>query len=534
MSLATISGAAGWTAVVVGAVVLLGWLLDIDWLKSFVPGLLTMKPNTALCFVTLGSALLLSGGGRRARRAADALAVFVVAIAGATLAQYVLGVDLGLDQVLFREPAGAVGTVTPARMSPITAVCFLLLAVSLLLARLPPLTWVASTLNAFTLILATINILDVIYQADAPTFLAGYTQMALNTAITFVVLTVGLLARRGDGGPLAILSGNRMESVLSRRLVVASVVIPIVVGWLRLQGQNAGLYDTAYGLALTTLATIALLIAVVSYSARQVAVAVGARDEAEAELRSLTTELSRSNEELQQFASVASHDLQEPLRKILAFGDRLQTQFSELLGPTGSDYVERMRKAARRMQTLINGLLDYSRIPTTPPEPVPVDLTRLVKAVAGDLESAIEDTGAELKVGRLPTLDADRVQMRQLFQNLLANALKYRHPDRPPRVEVHAELDRPTPSDEAQRRRVWRISVRDNGIGFDDKYVDRIFAPFQRLHSRAEYEGSGIGLAVCRKIVERHEGAITAHSRPGVGSTFVVTLPAREREGAAL
>ena len=185
-----------------------------------------------------------------------------------------------------------------------------------------------------------------------------------------------------------------------------------------------------------------------------------------------------------------------------------------------------MRNAAHRMQRLINDLLEYSRVSIRPREDVPVDLRRVVNGVVGDLESSIEPSCATVDIGPLPKVMADPLQMRQLFQNLLANAIKYRDPGRAPAVTVRAEPVQTDVAGSSPDSASWRISVADNGIGFDERYLDRIFAPFQRLHSRAEYEGSGIGLAICRKIVERLGGTITAHSRPGDGSTFVVTLPA--------
>ncbi|HMD50325.1 MAG TPA: ATP-binding protein, partial [Bryobacteraceae bacterium] len=231
---------------------------------------------------------------------------------------------------------------------------------------------------------------------------------------------------------------------------------------------------------------------------------------------------ARSNGELEQFAYVASHDLQEPLRKIQAFGDRLKTKFSDGLPNEGKDYLERMQNAAYRMQTLINDLLTLSRVATQTRPFVDVDLSETAWLVQCDLESRIEQLGGSVEVGALPVIAADRVQMSQLLQNLIGNGLKFHKPDVPPRVTVRSAKVR-DPNGAAED--VCRISVEDNGIGFDEKYCDRIFQVFQRLHGRNEYEGTGIGLAICRKIVERHGGTITAHSTPGTGSQFVITLP---------
>jgi signal transduction histidine kinase len=247
------------------------------------------------------------------------------------------------------------------------------------------------------------------------------------------------------------------------------------------------------------------------------------RQEANDALTALATRLEQSNRELQDFASVASHDLQEPLRKIQQFGDRLRTRFAAPLGDEGRDYVARMHAAAARMQTLINDLLAFSRVTTKAQPFAPVDLGQVVSEVLMDLETRIETTGGKVDVDPLPTIDADPVQMRQLFQNLIANALKFHRPAVPPVVRITSA---PPDAHNGSPPASYEIRVTDNGIGFDEKYLDRIFNVFQRLHGRGTYEGTGIGLAVCRKIVERHGGTITAHSRENEGSAFVVTLPA--------
>jgi PAS domain S-box-containing protein len=241
----------------------------------------------------------------------------------------------------------------------------------------------------------------------------------------------------------------------------------------------------------------------------------------EEELRAFTVKLQQSNRELEDFAYVASHDLQEPLRKIQAFGDRLKARYAEALTNEGIDYLNRMQSAAGRMQSLINDLLVFSRITTKAQPFAPVDLDVIAREVVHDLEVRIHQSGGEVVVGELPTIDADAMQMRQLLQNLVGNGLKFHKPDVPPRVEVSASAN-----GNAQ------IVVADNGIGFDEKYADRIFTMFERLHGRAAYEGTGIGLAICRKIAQRHGGDIRAYSSPGEGARFVVTLPVRQGSGS--
>lgn len=243
------------------------------------------------------------------------------------------------------------------------------------------------------------------------------------------------------------------------------------------------------------------------------------------------TELARSNAELEQFAFVASHDLQEPLRKIQAFGDRLKAKCDAANLQDGRDYLDRMQSAAARMQTLIFDLLTFSRVISRTEPFTPIALNQVVRDILSDLEVRIEKTGGKVEVGELPTVEGDSTQLRQLLQNLIGNALKFHAPGKPPVVKVNSRL-LPTPpafakADGTSEQPAQRceITVADNGIGFDEKYLDKIFAVFQRLHGRQEYEGTGIGLAVCRRIVERHNGSITAQSKPGEGATFIITLP---------
>ncbi|HSI87914.1 MAG TPA: CHASE3 domain-containing protein [Pyrinomonadaceae bacterium] len=246
-----------------------------------------------------------------------------------------------------------------------------------------------------------------------------------------------------------------------------------------------------------------------------------------AELNSANTELERSNRELQDFAYVASHDLQEPLRKIQAFGDRLRSLQGPKFDERGLDYLNRMQSAAGRMHTLINDLLTFSRVTTKAQPFVQTDLRQVCEAVIDDLETLIQSTGGRVEIGQLPVIDADPLQMRQLFQNLIANALKFHRDGVEPVVIIKSEpsTERAHNGEGTPDRQMARITVEDNGIGFDEKYLDRIFTPFQRLHGRGQYEGTGIGLAVCRKIVERHGGSLTATSVPGKGSTFIATVP---------
>jgi len=252
----------------------------------------------------------------------------------------------------------------------------------------------------------------------------------------------------------------------------------------------------------------------------------GGGEKAEKLFQHYARELERSNQELRDFASIASHDLQEPLRKIMGFSSRLKKDCAGSLDARGKDYLERLERSTRQMQQFIDDLLQYSRVTAKPPLPQRVDLNEVVADVLSLLEGRIERTGARVQVDPLPTIFADRVQMRQLFQNLVANALKFHKAGEPPVVSLrHRPLE----------NHRHEIRVEDQGVGFNEQHLERIFQPFERLHGRSEFEGTGMGLAICRKIVERHGGVLTATSIPQKGATFIITLPEKQdSRGASL
>ena len=248
--------------------------------------------------------------------------------------------------------------------------------------------------------------------------------------------------------------------------------------------------------------------------------------EAKEALERHARDLARSNEELEQFAYVASHDLQEPLRKIRAFGALLADEKRENIDDEGQQYIDFMTDAAARMQTLVSDLLALSRVTTAAQPFEDLALTEVFDTVLSDLSVALEEADGRVEVDAAPTVEADRTQMEQLFRNLVGNGLKFRRPGVAPRVTVRmAEQAQPLVATPGP---AYTIVVTDNGIGFEPSLGSKLFQPFKRLHARHQYEGAGIGLAICEKIVLRHHGRITASGRPDDGATFTVTLPRRQ------
>lgn len=241
----------------------------------------------------------------------------------------------------------------------------------------------------------------------------------------------------------------------------------------------------------------------------------------------LMADLGRSNRDLEQFAFAASHDLQAPLRKVQAFGDLLKAKFGEALGAEGGDYLDRMCASAARMELLIQDLLEFSRVATRTRPLTRVSLTSIAQAALENLSARIEESAGVVEIGELPAIDGDRAQLERMLQNLISNGLKFHKPGVPPRVTVSAELIPEAASMDTSGPVDMRceLSVRDEGIGLDPAHAERVFGVFQRLHGRDDYPGTGIGLALCRKIAERHRGSIRVESKEGAGATFVVRLP---------
>jgi PAS domain S-box-containing protein len=246
---------------------------------------------------------------------------------------------------------------------------------------------------------------------------------------------------------------------------------------------------------------------------------VSERQRAQERLRHYAEELQRSNLELQQFAYVASHDLQEPLRAVSTFCEMLQRRYQGKFDAEADQWLSFVVTGARRMQTLVQDLLAYSRLESRRQAMAPVACGEIVQKVVTNLRSAVDEAGAQVTWDELPTVEGDASQLAQLFQNLIGNAIKF-HSQAPPAVHISAALE----------DGMWRFAVRDNGIGIDPKYQERIFEIFKRLHTSDRYPGTGIGLAICRKVVQRHGGRIWVESQPGQGGTFYFTI---QRAGEA-
>jgi PAS domain S-box-containing protein len=239
----------------------------------------------------------------------------------------------------------------------------------------------------------------------------------------------------------------------------------------------------------------------------------------EQKVKERTADLERSNYELLQFASVASHDLKEPLRKISIFGRMLKDKLEGTVDATSERHMNTIVHSAGRMSGLIDDLLSFSRLSQTSIQFAPVDLNQLLNDIVDDLEIPITEKRATITIGKLPIINGIAIQLGQVFQNLIANSLKFVNPDRPPLINIHSEQLM------QDGQSFCRIVYTDNGIGFKQEYADKIFEIFQRLHTKDKYEGTGVGLAIVKKIVSLHNGTVSAKGTEGEGAVFEITLP---------
>jgi signal transduction histidine kinase len=492
-----------------GAVVLVGWAFDVPVLKSVVPGLATMKPNSALCFVLAGVGLglrVVPHDRVTGRRIAQLCGALVLLIGVATLAEYFFHVDLGIDASLFREPP-PLGSPYPERMSEMTALSFACSGGALLSLdsrHAPAATGILALVVALVSLTALVGYA---YGVRALYAVDPFSSVALHTAFGLAALAIGILCARPDRGMVAVFVGDTAGGAMARRLVPVALALPLALGWLQLEGERAGVYPAAFGTGWFAVSNVVILIAAILLYADSVS-------RLDAKRRYAEQELKRSNEELERFAYVASHDLQEPLRMVASYVQLLAKRYKGKLDRDADEFIDFAVDGAVRMKALIEDLLAVSRVGTRGAPLIPTDANAVLERAIVSLRLAIDEAGASVTSDRLPVVAADAGQLEHVFLNLISNALKFRGVAAP-HVQVSAEA----------RDGQWVFRVQDNGIGIEPQYFDRIFLLFQRLHAKTQYPGTGLGLAIAKKVVERHGGRIWVESEPGRGSSFFFSLP---------
>ena len=630
-----------------GTMVLAGWALHLETLKSIPRGQVVIKANTAVCLILLGLALWwLRTEHRPAAAGLRTTARLLAVIAGVagllSVVEFLFGLDFGIDQLLFSAGLDDMhGSVRPGLMSPLTGVSFFALGAVLVLldSKNRNFRWVVQFLPPMVMLSAMFGVLDFVLDRGTT-----HTRIAPMTALVLLLYAAGMACARTRSGMGGLLVSSGAAGTLARRMLPASVIVPMLIGWLRWTDADSRLYSNWTGVAITTVTAVALLGGLTIWTAlvverseqerrkaeaalreseqrlagiigsamdaiitvdedqrvvlfnpaaeetlgraaaevlgqplsqfiplcfrsahvehirsfgrtgqthrqlgkqgevcglraggtefpaecsiSQIEVAgrrlftaivrdISERKRAEEALAHKVNELARSNRDLEQFAYVASHDLQEPLRMVAAYTQLLAERYRGRLDEDADKYIGYAVEGAQRMQALIQDLLAFSRIGRNGKDHPSTSCNASVETALQNLRAAIQESGAEVTHGELPVVSADRAQLVQLFQNLIGNAIKFRGKETP-RISVSAEK---VGAD-------WVFAVSDNGLGIAAEHAEVIFMIFQRLHTRAEYPGNGVGLAICKKIVEQHGGRIWVESQAGRGSTFKFTFPA--------
>lgn len=500
-----------------GALVLAGWAFNQRWLIELFPTVVAMNPVTALAFLLLGLCALRLTGKVRQDAVTLFLAGIVVLLGLARLLDHMVPLGFHVDQFLFPAKVVAVGRYPPNEMAVNTALNFLLCGLALLLfnSKLSSGFYPAQGLVLVAGWITLLALIGYTYRVLLFYRLGAGLPMSLDTAIGFALFIPGFFLAQPERGIMGIVTSPTVGGGIARRLLPMAILIPWAVGAALLVLEQAGLYGQEFTVALFAVVTIILFTALIWRNTQLLYRADLKQAKAERDRLQASQELQRSNTELQQFAYVASHDLFEPLRMVTSYLQLLEQKCAANLGPQGVEFLHFALDGAKRMDALIQDLLGYARLERRGRRFEPADCEEIFKQSVANLKVAMEETGTTVTHEPLPTVQGDPVQLTQVFQNLIGNAIKFRG-ERPPRLEVRAE----------RRGDHWLFVVRDNGIGIDPRFFNRIFDIFQRLHTRSEYPGTGIGLAVCKKIIERHGGRIWVESVAGEGSSFFFTLPA--------
>ena len=513
--------------VIIGFLVLMGWLFHIPILLSPGHGFSTIKSNTGLAFLLIGFSLWFIQTKRinlHNKQIAQILACIVVIIGVLTLIEYIFNLNLGIDQLLFKEAAGAFNTSSPNRMALNSTICFILAGMSILF-------WNVKTHNIyrpaqiFALIGGFISLFGLIaylYNVSLVYHIPQFTAISLYAVIAFVLLFIAILFARPNIGIMSIINGDNVSGVLSRRLLPLIIILPIIIGVIVSHGVNMSLYSYQIGnilflfsiLILLSIIVWIIIISIKNIDEAHQLIEIEYQMTLEDKVKIRTKELEQSNKDLQQFAYVASHDLKEPLRMISSFLQLLEKRQADKLDEESKEFIEFAVTGAQRLDSLINDLLEYSKVANKKREFNNVNLNDILKQTILNLKSVINDNNAEITYNELPTIKGDEQLLTQLFQNLISNSIKYRR-------EIIPKINISAMHESSQ----YLFKLKDNGIGISPKHLDKIFTIFQRLHSKEEYEGTGIGLAIVQKIVHQHGGEVWAESKPGKGSTFYFTIP---------
>ncbi|HKQ38662.1 MAG TPA: ATP-binding protein [Verrucomicrobiae bacterium] len=518
--MSALSAYAAITAASVGFCVLIGWLFHIDFLKRVLPGLVAMNPVTALGFVFGGAALWLSIHARApwSESVAQILAALVLAIGVLRLSGYLFAIPFQVDRLLFAPLLFEPHTQLPNRMAPNTAFNFTCIGAAILFlnSRSQAFTRASHSCAIVSLALSILALFGYAFETAAFYRVAVFIPMAVHTAFSFLILSLGLLFARPDRGIVQPIACNSLGAITARRLLPAALLLQLPFAWLSLRGVKAGWYDTSFALAIAALANMVTLTALIWWNAVSLNRAEQRIELLNDDLQRRATELQQLNKDLESFSYSVSHDLRAPVRHIRGFLELLQESLPPALDDKSKRYLGVIADSAAQMARLIDDLLNFSRTGRAAMRLSPVQLHELVTATIQELAPEAAGRRISWNVHTLPTVHADLPLMRQVIRNLLSNALKYSRGRQTSEIEI-GSLASSNPD--------HVIFVRDNGVGFDMQFANKLFGVFQRLHDAEEFEGTGIGLANVQRIISRHGGRTWAEAAVNRGATFYFSLP---------
>ena len=558
LKLKSISQIISLITIIFGILVIIGWVFNINILLSPGEGFSTIKANVGLGFVLIGFALYLlqdKRNNKSNKQLSQLLSVIVFLIGFLTLFEYLSGINLFIDQILFKEEPGAFLTSSPNRMAFSAAIGLTLAGLSAIFIDYEtksghkPGQYLILILGA----VAIMALLGFAYNVSYLYKIPSFTGIAIYAAIAFLILFLGFIFARPDKGIMHTFNSNLLGSKNAIRVLLPSILLTFIIGWLLVQGRNYGLYQGPFAISLFALSTI-ILTFILTWQNTKVLnntdlkiqkahqEVENSRDNLELEVEKRTleliqlnknlqkeinerkkyekildqklNELKRSNTELEQFAYIASHDLQEPLRMVSSYLQLIERRYLDKLDEDGHEFMAFAVDGANRMQKMINDLLVYSRVTTRGKEFEFIDMDEILDKVLKNLEVSINENHTQINYEKLPKIKADPSQMSQIFQNLIGNSIRFKRQENPV-ININ--------SDENEDE--WIFTVQDNGIGIDPEYSEKIFEVFKRLHGKDKYPGTGIGLAISKKIVERHGGSIWVESELDKGSKFIFTIP---------
>lgn len=515
------SALSSWCVFLTGGLVLAGWLFNIEVLKVVIPGLVAMNPLTAVCFVLTGVSIKLCTGKGETARLSIGLMSIVLILSMLKLLTFVYKDFPALDDILFHDQ------LTGNKMAPNTAFNFLMLSLAFLCIRKKNI-WLSHSLLIVVILIGWLAIIGYLNNVKPLYGIKSFIPMALHTAFTFIIAGLGVLYM-SSGGVMSILTSESTGGKMSRNMLPVALLVPPLFAWLRLEGERKGLYNTEFGTSLFAISLIFVFVIIIILNALLLTRLDEQREEGEKKIIALNEELKESlqevehsnmrlqetNTDLETFTFTASHDLKSPLRHIIFINGLLQDELSPKLNEEEKKLLNLQEESAKRMNKLIENLLEFFRISSKDIQKFPVPMGVLVDEVIAEIKKDYPQQNIELHKSPLPDASGNASLIRQVWMNLISNAVKYSSKKETSLIKIGSYTEKGS----------IVYFIKDNGVGFDMVHAHKLFTVFQRLHSGSEFSGTGLGLSIAHRIIKKHGGTMWAEGKPNEGACFYFSLP---------